>query len=245
MKLTVSEVSKLTGVSIRTLHYYDEIGLLKPCEISQAGYRYYGDSEIETLQQILFYRELELSLSEIGEIMSSPKYSKSQALEKHKKLLEIKRRHIDELLELVDKTIGGKIMNKNDIKTSAELEATRKQYAVEARQKWGETKEYSQSQEKYLSADENTKLEEARDADDIFDAFAMAVGKEPSNDDVQKLVKRWHEHINKYNYDCSKQILSCLGMMYVSDERFTENLNKHGDGTAQLMSDAIKIYCEN
>ena len=146
MKLTVSEVAKQTGVSVRTLHYYDEIGLLNPAGTTAAGYRYYGSAELARLQQILFYRELAFPLKEIAHILSRPDYDSRQALRQHRKLLLLQRRHIDSLLRLVDETLGG--IEMHPMKTTAEsLSAVKKAYAEEARQRWGNTDAYRKSEE--------------------------------------------------------------------------------------------------
>ncbi|MGO0882630.1 TipAS antibiotic-recognition domain-containing protein [Clostridioides difficile] len=104
---TVKQVSDLTGISVRTLHYYDEIGLLKPSEITEAGYRFYDDEAIKTLQQILFFKELEIPLKEVKDIMLSPYFDKMNALESQRKLLIIKRKRLDSLIEIIDKTLKG------------------------------------------------------------------------------------------------------------------------------------------
>lgn len=104
---TVKQVSDLTGISVRTLHYYDEIGLLKPSQITDAGYRIYNDKELETLQQILFFKELELPLKEVKEITASPNFDKMKALENQKKLLILKRNRLNDLIELINKTLKG------------------------------------------------------------------------------------------------------------------------------------------
>lgn len=104
---TVKQVSDLTGISVRTLHYYDQIGLLKPSEITAAGYRLYSDKELETLQQILFFRELELPLKEVKEVLTSPSFDKRKALADQRKLLTLKRNRLDDLIELINKTLQG------------------------------------------------------------------------------------------------------------------------------------------
>ncbi len=243
MKLSISKTACLMNVSVRTLHYYDEIGILKPAEISMAGYRFYGDDEINRLQQIIFYRELEFSLSDIAKILSAPNYNPQEALQKHRELLLLKREHLDGLIELLDETIGGKIMSKKKT-TLQEIKQTKEKYADEVFQKWGNTDEYKQSEEKYSKMSDSELEGLAKSQDEIFSAFANCVGKPAESNEVQNIVKLWQNHITKNYYKCSNEILAGLGEMYVADERFTKNLDKYGDGTAKLMSDAIKIYCQ-
>jgi DNA-binding transcriptional MerR regulator len=243
MKLSISETAKLLGVSVRTLHYYDEIGLLAPSETTDAGYRFYGEEAIAKLQQILFFRELEFSLKDIADMLSRPDYDKTPALEKRRELLLLQRQHIDTLLALVDETMGGNTMNQKKT-TAADIRAAKEKYAAETAERWGKTDAYKESQERHAAYSENDEVAIAEDANAIFAAFAANMDKAPDAPEVQALVKRWQDHITKYHYTCSKEILSCLGQMYVADARFTENLNRFGDGNAQFMSDAIAVYCK-
>lgn len=244
MKLSVGQTTKLLGISARTLHYYDEIGLVKPSETTEAGYRYYDSEALSKLQQVMFYRELEFSLKEIADFFNNPQYDKLQALKSQRELLVLKHQHIDELISLIDDTIGGKHYMKNKISTTAkDIIEAKKKYADEARERWGETKEYKESIEKGANYSEKEIEIIAAEADKIFSEFAENIGISPSDKEIQKLVLKWQQHISKYYYECSNQILSCLGEMYVNDERFTKNIDRFGVGTAKLMSDAIKVYC--
>ena len=137
--MKISDVAKLTGVTVRTLHYYDEIGLLNPSEVTQAGYRVYNDTDLEVLQQILFFRELDFSLEDIRKIMQNPAYEKESALQKQKELLMQKRSRLDSLISLVDKTLKGEQdMSFRQFDTT-EMEEAKKKYAEEAKQRWGST----------------------------------------------------------------------------------------------------------
>lgn len=238
MKLLISEVSKRMNVSVRTLRYYDEIGLLKPGEVTDAGYRVYDRDELITLQQILFYRELEIPLKQIRAILSSPDNDRLDALRKHRRLLTLKRERIDEMIELVDETLKGEsIMNCN---TSGEVERAKREYAEEVRNRWGDSAEYKESVEKEKTRDEAAML---KDADDIFRAFSEIMDTPPDGEAAKALVERWKKHITDYYYNCTNEILACLGEMYVADERFTANIDKFADGTAKFMNEAIKAYC--
>ncbi len=242
MHLSISETANLFGISVRTLRYYDEIGILKPARVSAAGYRYYDDMAIERLQQIIFYRELEFSLKEIATMLCRPDYDKTDALQKHRALLLLKRRHLDELISLVEDTLGGVEMKEQKI-TAADIDAVKKQYAAEAAQRWGKTAAYKESQEKYASYGKAEKVAMAEEAGEIFSAFAGYRDVDPADRNVQALVKKWQDHITKYHYACTKEILAGLGQMYTADERFTKSIDAYGDGTAQLISEAIAVYC--
>lgn len=246
MRLSVGEAARLFGISVRTLRYYDEIGLLKPSEVSPSGYRYYDNAAVETLWQIMFYRELQMPLDEIAAVLNAPDNNRRQALKRHKELLLLRRNRLDRLVTLIDKTLNGddtEMDIKNVSNAKKELERTREKYAAEVRERWGNTEAYKQSEKKYAGYTPEEKLEIFAEAGEIFKAFAASRGTAPESAPVQELVKRWQDHITKSHYDCSREIPSCLGEMYVGDSRFTESIDRYGEGTARLMSEAIKIYC--
>jgi DNA-binding transcriptional MerR regulator len=240
----INEVAKLAGVSVRTLHYYDEIGLLVPNKVvSETGYRYYDESDLERLQQILFYRELDFQLKDIAKIMNATNYKKEDALKKQRELLSLKRERLDKLIGLLDANLKGENTMKFEEFDMSEIEETKKKYAAEVESKWGNTNAYAQSKEKTgkYSKDDWAKI--SRKSDEIMKKFASKIGETPETKEVQELVEEWKNFINEAYYDCTLEILSGLGQMYVADERFTKNIDKFGKGTAQLMSEAIKVYC--
>ena len=245
MKFSVSETAKLTGISVRTLHYYDEIGLLSPSMVSETGYRYYDNIALERLQQILFYKELDFSLKEINEIMNASHYKREDALRRQRELLKLKRNRLDKLISLLDDNLKGEnTMSFKEFDMSA-IEEAKNKYAEEVKSKWGNTDAYAQSKKKtdnYSKDDWNNAMSKS---DEIMKKFSNKICEDPACEEVQELVEEWRAFITEYYYDCTKEILSGLGEMYVADERFMKNINKFGEGTAQLMSEAIKIYCEN
>lgn len=245
MKLHIREFAKLTGVSVRTLHYYDEIGLLKPSFVDeQNGYRYYDENTLCRMQEILFYRELQFSLKEIRMILSSPDYDKQNALKEQKHLLTLKKERLERLISALDGAMKGEKISM-DIFDNSEFEAKREEYAKEAKEKWGGTAAYKESAEKTAgySADKWNKVNSAMD--ELIAEFAECLrnGFTPDSKEAQELVKRWQDFITDNYYTCTKEILAGLAEMYVSDERFMKNIDRHGDGTARFMSDAIKVYC--
>ena len=242
MRLSVSEAAKRAGVSVRTLRYYDEIGLLKPSEITPAGYRFYDGAAMASLQQILFYRELDVPLEQIGRILNAPEHDRTEALRKHRTLLLMKRRRLDDMLRLVDETIGGIAMyDKRPKPAQADWEAVKKQYAREAAERWGNTEAFLESREKHAKYTPGQEAQINAEMEEIFRAFG-ACG-DPAGETAQTLVKRWQAHITKYHYNCTDSILACLGQMYLNDPRFQKNLDKYGPGTARKISDAIAAYC--
>lgn len=243
MKLSISETAKLSGVSVRTLHYYDQIGLLKPSEITEAGYRYYNEEALELLQQILFYRELDFSLKEVQKFLFHPNYDKTEALKKQKELLRLKEKRLKTLIQLIDKRLGGEHDMSFTEFNMNEIDEAKASYGKEAKERWGDTIAYQESQQK---TDSFTKDEWAKikaESNEIMNGFAELRSSSPDCPKAQILVKRWQKHISKHFYHCTKEILSGLGIMYTADERFLKNIDKFGEGTAQFMSDAIAVYC--
>lgn len=242
--MKINEVAKLTGITVRTLHYYDEIGLLKPSKVTDKGYRIYDQKSLEILQQILFFRELEFPLNQIKQIINDSKFNSQKALINHRDLLIKKRERLDNIINLVNKKLeGGTIMSFKEFDTT-EIEECKEKYAKEVKEKYGDTNEYRQSQQKaskYAKEDWNKIQEEANY---IMKQFFNNKEKPIDSDEIKELVKKWQDHITKYYYNCSNKILAGLGSMYVADERFKNNIDKNGKGTAEFMSKAIASYCK-
>ena len=246
MKLKIREFAKLTGVSVRTLHFYDEIGLLKPSSVDeQNGYRFYDEQTLMRMQEILFYRELNFSLKEIRMILSSPDYDKQNALKEQKHLLTLKKERLERIISALDSAMKGEIVNMN-VFDNSEFEEKRNEYAKEAREKWGDTAAYKEYAEKTAdySEDKHKQVNSAMDERIAEFADCKRNGFAPESQKTQALVKKWQDFITENYYTCTKEILVGLGEMYVADERFQKNIDRHGDGTAQFMSDAIKLYCK-
>lgn len=245
MRKTISEMAKLSGVTVRTLHYYDEIGLLVPSEvISETGYRYYDEEALVRLQQILFYKELDFSLKEIVEIMDAPEYNKEDALLKQRKLLILKRDRLDHLIKLISENLEGEIKMSFKEFDTKEIDLAKKQYAREVKERWGHSSAYEQSKKKTASYTKENWEMASTQMDNLMKQFAALRGECPTSEKVQKLVEEWKQYITDTWYDCTNEILAGLGQMYSADERFTKNIDKFGEGTARLMSEAIEIYCK-
>ena len=245
MKMHIKEFAKLTGVSVRTLHYYDEIGLLKPSSVDeQNGYRFYDERCLERMQEILFYRELDFPLKDIQAILSSPDYDKQTALKEQKHLLTLKQKRLERLITALDSAMKGENLTMN-IFDNSEFEAQREQYAKEAKEKWGATDAYKESAEK-TSGYSKEKWNEVNDGMNTLMAEFAACRKNgfaPDSAEAQTLVKKWQNYISANFYTCTKEILAGLGEMYVADERFKASIDSHGDGTADFMREAISAYC--
>jgi len=245
MRLSISEAANLSGVSVRTLHYYHEIGLLSPSETSETGYRFYDERELERLQQILFYRELDFPLKEISRILNATDYKKEEALQKQNELLLLKRKRLDKLIRLLQDNMKGAGTMSFEEFDMEEIDQIREKYKDEVQEKWGKTDAFAQSNKKTGAYTKEDWKSVKNKSDKIMQKFAQKVGSNPADSDIQHLVKEWQDFITDSYYDCTNEILAGLGKMYIADERFTENMDKFGTGTARLMSEAIDIYCRN
>lgn len=241
--MKINEVAKLTGVTVRTLRYYDEIGLLHPSKITEAGYRLYDRDALETLQQILFFKEINFSLTDIKKIMSNPSYDKNEALYKQRDILIKQRNRLNELIDLIDHTLKGEIDMSFKQFDTTEIEEAQLKYAKETKERWGDTDAYAESQRKTSTYDKEKWKNVNDEGANILKAFSEKKHLSPESDEVQVLVKKWQDYITESFYKCTNEILAGLGQMYIADERFTQNIDKNGEGTAAFMAEAIAIYC--
>ena len=240
--MTVNEGSKLTGVSIRTLQYYDTIGLLKPSEYTESGYRLYDDTALERLQQILLFKELEFPLKEIKEIMDAPNYDRNKALEQQIELLSLKKEHLENLINFARgiKWLGVKQMDFTVFDTKKIDE-----YSKRAKEQWGKPPEYKEFEEKAKNWPDEEQQGMMSDFMQIFAEFGQMMTLDPADEKVQLQVKKLKDYISEHFYSCSNEILGCLGKMYAGGGEFTENIDKvGGSGTAVFTSKAIELYCE-
>ena len=240
--MTVNEVSKLTGISIRALQYYDKIGLLHPAEYTEAGYRLYDDAALERLQQIMLFRELEFSLKDIQLILQSPDFDRDTALEQQIHLLSLKKEHLENLITFARSLIqtGGTKMDFSAFNTEKLDE-----YAEQAKQKWQNTDAYKEFSEKSKGRSKDMEMNIAKGLMTIFEDFGKCRDDDPASSTAQALVARLQSFISENYYKCTPEILKSLGMMYGAGGEFTENIDKAGGkGTAKYVERAIAIYCK-
>ena len=239
--MTVHEVSRLTGVSIRALQYYDEIGLLPPAQYSEAGYRLYDEAALERLQQILLFRELEFPLKEIKRILENPAFDRSKALEQQIELLTLKREHIDNLIRMARnvKLTGGITMNFEAFdKTKLE------EYAARARESWGATPEYHEYEQKSKGRTPAENRELGEQMMQIFAEIGAVKNEDPASEQVQALIRKLRDFITEHYYTCSDQVLLGLGRMYAAGGEMTDNIDRYGgEGTAAFTNAAIQAFC--
>ncbi|WP_100331134.1 MerR family transcriptional regulator [Bacillus xiapuensis] len=238
--MKVKEVADLAGISVRTLHHYDEIGLLVPDQVTAAGYRVYSEDNLETLQQILFFKELDFPLKKIKEMINNPAFDRKEALRLHRKMLLEKRHRIDRLLKMVDQTIQymkGEIDMTHKEKFAG-FDFSANPYEQEARERWGD-------QAVETASEKISQLTEAEHEHlaDLWNSMASLRHHSPASKEAQEAMKAWYGLLNKIgNY--SLEAFKGLGQLYVADERFRKNIDQFGEGFAGFLKEAMEIYAE-
>lgn len=238
---TVQQVSKLTGVSVRTLHHYDQIGLLKPTKVTEAGYRLYDETALKRLQAILFFRELEFPLKQIGEILDRPGFDFSSVLADQIRLLELRAEQLQKLISHARQIQKTGVI---PLDFSAFDRSKQASYAAEAKKRWGSTDAYKEFEQKTAG---QTQAQQNAAGDGLMAIFArMGTIRttDPAASEAQALVKELQDYITAHYYTCTKQILRGLGMMYIAGDDMTTNIDAAGGaGTAQFAHEAIEVYC--
>ena len=239
MNMQIKEFAQFTGVSVRTLHYYDEIGLLKPARVDKAtGYRYYDEQSLLRMQEILFYRELDFSLKSIEEILSSQNYDKTQALKEQKKLLILKKERLDNLISAIDGAMKGENVMKAFDNSKME------QYMEQAKERWSKTEAWQEFEKKSAGRTVETEKDLSEQLMDIFAKLGALRSEAPDSEPVQQVVASLQQFITDNYYTCTKEILSNLGKMYTVVGSMKDNIDARGGaGTAELAGAAIEIYC--
>lgn len=239
--MTVQEVSRLAGVSVRTLHYYDQIGLLRPTAVTAAGYRLYDDTALERLQQILLFRELEFPLKDIKTILDRPDFDRNKALSQQIELLTLKKERLERLICLAReiKETGATTMEFQAFDT-AKIDS----YAQQAKAQWGDTAAYREFEEKTDGQPLDAQMTAAEGLMELFRGFGELRGQAPDAPAVQAQVKALQNYLTAQYYTCTPEILAGLGQLYAQGE-FAENIDRAGGpGTAALAGRAIEIFCK-
>ncbi len=235
---TVKEVSRLTGVSVRTLHHYDAIGLLKPTKITDAGYRLYDDTAVCRLQNILLFRELQFPLKEIKEILDTPDFDADMALVQQIRLLELQYEHIGELLSFA-REMKEKGVHKMEFDVFDKSGIER--YKEEIKERWGQSEAYREFVQRQKKGESFEKTETQMMS--LFTEIGMLREQPPDDVKVQDKIRELQSFITDHYYNCTNEILKNLGVMYTEDERFRQNIDKAGgSGTAAFVRQAIEVY---
>lgn len=249
MEYTIQKLAKMAGVSTRTLRYYDEIGLLKPARINSSGYRIYGQKEVDLLQLILFYKELDVGLEDIGKIMTSGSFDALRTLKEHHAKLMIQKQRIDKLIENVEKTIKARegVITMTDkekfegFKQSL-IDENEKKYGKEIREKYGADKvEKSNAKLKSMTKEQFDEVERLNA--ELAEALKEAVKSGDAASEAAQRAARLHQKWLSFYWDSySKEAHANLVKMYVEDERFAAYYDKTAPGAAKLLRDAVLIY---
>jgi len=244
MGLTVGDVARLASVSVRTLHHYDELGLLTPSEHTEAGYRVYTDADLATLQQVLFFKELGFELADIGRIMHDPTFDRLEALRMQRRMLSDKAAQLDLMVEAVDAAIdateGGVVMDKDDM-FEAFGDFDPKEYEAEAEERWGNTEAYKESARRTKRYTKEDWVEVRTETEAVNDALAALLDAAVPADDPRAMdqAEQHRLNIDKRFYPVSYEMHVGLAEMYIADPRFAANYEKIRPGLAQYMHDAI------
>ncbi len=244
--MKVKEVADLVSISVRTLHHYDEIGLLTPDETTEAGYRLYSDDNLETLQQVLFFKELGFPLKKIKEIINSPSFDRQEALKLHRKMLMEKRTRLDRMISTIDKTIEHKkgVIQMTNKEKFEGFDFSQNPYEKEARERWGdEAVDRSNAKLVSITGEERKALGDRMN--EIYRNFADLRDTSPESEEAQAAIKEWYNFLNSDSGNhYSLEAFKGLGQMYVDDERFTKNIDQFGKGLARFMRDAMAVYAD-
>ena len=244
MAYTIKEIADLAGVTTRTLRFYDQIGLLSPAEVAGNGYRLYNHASLLRLQQIMFFRELDVPLKQIQAIMKQPDFDLKAALEAHRLSLQGRRRKIDTLLETLDQTIatleGEWIMNEKEFFSGFD-EA---KYEEEARQRWGDSPQYKESTRKWASYTKEQKEAIKQEMGGITLRMVGSASSKPGDQDIQQAVGDYYAFLNNKFYTCNVEFLRNLADMWVEDTRFAVNYERIREGGAEFARDAVHIFCD-
>lgn len=242
--MKVKEVADLAGISVRTLHHYDEIDLLKPSSTTETGYRIYSEQDLEKLQQILFFRELDFSLKRIKEIINSPSFNQAEALLVQRNMLRKKRAHIEEMLLMIDRTMqhmkGERQMSEQE--RFSGFDFTHNPYEKEARERWGD-QTIEDTKIKINKMTEEGQKELGHEFDAIYKRLASLRHLAPDSEEAQTEIGVWYHYLNKIG-TYSLEAFKGLGQMYVSDERFTANIDEYGEGLATFLCEAMTVYAD-
>jgi DNA-binding transcriptional MerR regulator len=249
VEYSVNRLSKLSGVSARTLRYYDEIGLLKPARIAESGYRLYGQAEVDLLQQILLYRELGFPLEEIKTLLAAPDFDRAEAFTRHLTELHTKRQRLDALIHNVTQSIAamkGEVAMTNTEKFEGFkqklVDDNERQYGTEIREKYGDDA-IDASNANLMGLTEGQYNEGERIRLEFEDVLQAAfAGGDPASQTAQKACDLHRQWLSVFAPNYSKAYHKSLGEMYVADERFRANYDKFGDGCTEFLRDAINVY---
>ncbi|KUM79556.1 MerR family transcriptional regulator [Streptomyces curacoi] len=244
MSYSVGQVAGFAGVTVRTLHHYDDIGLLVPSERSHAGHRRYSDADLDRLQQILFYRELGFPLEEVAALLDDPDADSREHLRRQHELLTARIEKLQKMAAAVEHAMEASKMGINltpEEKFEVFGDKDPEQYAEEAEQRWGGTEAYAESQRRaarYTKEDWKRIQAQVNDWGERYTAL-VAEGESPTGERAMDLAEEHRRHIGTWYFECPYEMHKCLGEMYVADERFKAYYDSMREGLAEHLKEAI------
>jgi DNA-binding transcriptional MerR regulator len=239
MTHTVGDLARLAGVTVRALHHYDELGLVRASQRSAAGYRLYGDDDVLRLQQVMLFRELGLPLADIAQILDDPSYDRADVLRRHREVLVGKRARLDSMIAAIDAATA--FSNGETTMTKSLFDGfDPSQYDDEAKDKWGETDAYRESARRTKQYGKVEWDAIRREADAIYARLAALMDRAVDDPDVQAAVEAHRAHIERWFYPCSVEMHRGLGEMYVADPRFARNFDKIAPNFAEFLRNAFR-----
>ncbi len=246
MSYTVNQLAKLANISVRTLHHYDEIGLLRSLRNTSNQYRIYEEVDLLKLQQILFFRELDFKLEEIKVILQNTNFDITKALKDHKQMIIVKRKRLDALVETIDKTIN-KVTKKKYMKDEELYDSFTKEemeeLATEAKERWGHTSQYKESEEKMRKMTKEEMDVIKKEGDEILKKGALLVDKDVQSKEVQDFIQEHYNHLSNF-YTPNPEMYKGLAEMYIGDTRFKSHFEKYHSKLPQFMHDAMVVFAD-
>ncbi|MFE4570861.1 MerR family transcriptional regulator [Paenibacillus chitinolyticus] len=237
--LAVKDIVQITGITSRTLHYYDRIDLFKPTHLTEKGYRLYDRSSLEKLQTILFLKELDFSLKEIADILKLTRQEQKQLLKKQSQTLLLKKQRLETIMVALEEYVSGKDISHLEIFNSSSVVPLKEQYANEARFIYGETEAYKVFNETLDKLSPDEKEERFQSMEEVFKQIASCVDQHPSSDEVQRLIEEWKKNLMQF-MPCDTELLACIADTYKFDARFNNYFNQYGnEGLADFLHSAI------
>lgn len=243
MTMTVKEVAALIGVSVRTLHHYDRIGLLSP-ERTASGYRAYSDEDLRRLQQILLFREMGLPLTEIKRLIDDPSFNRLQALTMHREFLLEQKRRLERMIDTVERSIR---CEKGEMEMTGRqhlegFDFSRNPYEEEARKRWGD-RAVDEANARIGAMSPGEQAAFGEEMARVYRKLAELRDRDPSSDEAQAAIGEWYDLLNRFGR-YTPEMFKGLGQMYVDDERFTQSIDRFGNGLARFMRDAMAVFAD-
>ncbi|MCM3494148.1 MerR family transcriptional regulator [Paenibacillus lactis] len=226
--LAVKDIVQITGITSRTLQYYDRIDLFKPTHLTEKGYRLYDRSSLEKLQTILFLKELDFSLKEIADILKLTRQEQNQILKEQRQALILRKERLETIMAALEEYVSGNDISNLQLFNSTSVLPLKEQYANEAKFFYGETEAYKEFNETMEELSPDDKEESFQAMEEIFKQIVSCIDQDPSSDEVQQLIEDWKQNLMQF-MTCDAELLACIAHTYKFDARFKNYFNQYGN----------------